>query len=299
LLLSLAVTKGWHLRQLDVQNAFLHGVLEEEVYMCQPPGFQDPAQPNHLCRLVKALYGLKQAPRAWHACLSAALRAHGFIPSKADTSMFMLHHPEVMMYLLVYVDDIILISSSVTAASRLVQRLRSEFAVKDLGPLHYFLGIEVTTLPSGLMLTQKKYALDLLRRAGMLQCHSVLTPMTPVEKLGSATGDLLSSKDATKYRSIVGGLQYLLHTRPHLSFAVNKVFEYLHAPRSPHWSAVKRILHYVHLTASHGLHLRADSFSLLSAFFYADWAGDSYDRRSMGGYAIFYGPNLIAWSARK
>jgi hypothetical protein len=153
LLLSLAITKGWHLRQLDVQNAFLHGVLEEEVYMRQPPGFQDPAQPNHLCRLVKALYGLKQAPRAWHARLGAALRAHGFIPSKADTSMFMLHRPEVTMYLLVYVDDIILISSSVVAASRLVQRLRSEFAVKDLGPLHYFLGIEVTTLPTGLVLT--------------------------------------------------------------------------------------------------------------------------------------------------
>jgi histone deacetylase 1/2 len=123
--------------------------------------------------------------------------------------------------------------------------------------------------------------------------------MTLVEKLDSATGDLLSSQDATKYRSIVGGLQYLLHTCPDLSFAVNKVCQYLHAPRSPHWSAVKRILCYVHLTASHGLHLLADSSSILSAFSDADWAGDSDDRRSTGRYAIFYGPNLIAWSARK
>jgi hypothetical protein len=120
LLLSLVVTNGWHLCQLDVQNAFLHGVLEEEVYMCQPPGFVDPSQPQHLCRMIKALYGLKQAPRAWYARLGAALRALGFTPSTADTSLFMLRRPEVTMYLLVYVDNIILVSSSSTAASRLV-----------------------------------------------------------------------------------------------------------------------------------------------------------------------------------
>jgi histone deacetylase 1/2 len=299
LLLSLAVTNGWHLRQLDVQNAFLHGVLEEEVYMRQPPGFQDSAQPHHLCRMVKALYGLKQAPRAWHARLGSALTAHGFVPSTADMSLFMLRRPQVTMYLLVYVDDIILVSSLSSAATRLIQNLRSEFAVKDLGPLHYFLGIEVSPLSTGLVLTQKKYALDLLRRAGMLECHSVLTPMTSTESLNATDGELLSSEDATKYRSIVGGLQYLLHTRPDLSFAVNKVCQYLHTPRSSHWSAVKRILRYVHSTVSHGLHLRADSSRLLSAFSDADWAGSSDDRRSTGGHAIFYGPNLIAWSARK
>jgi hypothetical protein len=118
--------------------------------------------------MIKALYSLKQAPRAWHARLGVALRALGFTPSTADTSLFMLHRPEVTMYLLVYVDDIILVSSSSTAASRLVQNLHSEFAVKDSGPLRYFLGIEVAPVPLGLVLTQKKYALDLLRRAGML-----------------------------------------------------------------------------------------------------------------------------------
>ena len=123
---------------LDVQNAFLHGVLEEEVYMCQPPGFVDPTRPEHLCQLVKALYGLKQAPRAWHARLASALRAHGFVPSTAHTSLFLLQRPQVTMYLLVYVDDIILVSSSVTAADRLVSSLGDDFAVKDLGKLHYF-----------------------------------------------------------------------------------------------------------------------------------------------------------------
>ena len=137
--------------------------------MRQPPGFVDSTHPHHLCHLVKALYGLKQAPRAWHARLGAALRTFGFAPSTTDTSLFMLCRPDITMYLLVYVDDIILVSSSMPAADRLVQGLRSEFAVKDLGPLHFFLGLEVSAVPRGLALTQKKYALDLLRRAGMLK----------------------------------------------------------------------------------------------------------------------------------
>jgi histone deacetylase 1/2 len=142
----------------------------------------------------------------------------------------------------------------------------------------------------GLVLTQKKYALDLLRRAGMLHYQPVLTPMTVTERLTSTDGDLLSSEDANMYRSIIGGLQYILHTRPDLSFAVNKVCQFLHAPRSPHWSAVKRTLRYIQHIVSHGLHIHAAS----SAFSDADWAGSYEDRRSTEGHAILYGPNLIA-----
>jgi histone deacetylase 1/2 len=167
---------------LDVQNAFLHGVLEEEVYMRQPPGFVDADRPQHVCRLVKAIYGLKQAPRAWHAHLGAALSALGFRPSTADTSLFILQHPEVTMYLLVYVDDIILVSSSASATDRLIAALSSEFAVKDLGKLHYFLGLEVTHHDAGLTLTQKKYSLDLLRRVGMLECKGTSTPMSSTDR---------------------------------------------------------------------------------------------------------------------
>jgi histone deacetylase 1/2 len=299
LLLSLAVIRGWSLRQLDVQNAFLHGVLEEEVYMRQPPGFVDPARPQHLCRLVKALYGLKQAPRAWHARLGSVLRAHGFVPSTADTSLFLLQRPEVTMYLLVYVDDIILISSSDAAADRLVSVLSGDFAVKDLGALHYFLGLEVSRSSAGLTLTQQKYSLDLLRRAGMLKCKHATTPMSATDRLSALDGDPLSPDDATEYRSLVGGLQYLTITRPDVSYAVNRVCQYLHAPRTSHWSAVKRILRYICLTASYGLLLQPAPSCELSAFSDADWAGSPDDRRSTGGYAVFFGPNLIAWNARK
>ncbi|KAK1606993.1 hypothetical protein QYE76_030666 [Lolium multiflorum] len=221
ILLSIAVTRGWSMRQLDVQNAFLHGLLEEEVYMRQPPGFVDSARPDYLCRLTKALYGLKQAHRAWHARLATALRTRGFVPSTADSSLFLLQQPGVTMYFLVYVDDIILVSSSPMAADALIKSLGADFAVKDLGQLHFFLGLEVTHRDRGLVLTQKKYSLDLLQRAGMLKCKTVATPMSSTDKITAVDGELLSSADATEYRSIVGGLQYLTITRPDISFAVN------------------------------------------------------------------------------
>ena len=175
LLLSLAVSRGWFLRQLDIQNAFLNGILDEEVFMRQPPGFEDPQRPHHLCHLDKALYVLKQAPRAWHARLGAVLRQQGFVLSHADTSLFILHRPDVTVYLLVYVDDIIVLSSADSAIDRLVLGLRQEFAVKDLGPLHFFLGLEVARSSAGLTLTQRKYAHDLLKRAGMLKCNTAVT----------------------------------------------------------------------------------------------------------------------------
>ena len=146
------------------------------------------------------------------------------------------------MYLLVYVDDIILISSSVAVADRLLSALSGDFAVKDLGTLYYFLGLEVSQSSAGLTLSQHKYYMDLLRRAGMLKCKHAATPMSAADRFSALDGDPLSSDDAMEYRSIVGGLQYLTITRPDISYAVNRVCQYLHAPRTSHWSAVKRIL---------------------------------------------------------
>ena len=203
------------------------------------------------------------------------------------------------MYLLVYVDDIILISSSDAAADRLISSLSGDFAVKDLGTLHYFLGLEVSRSPAGLTLTQHKYSMDLLRKAGMLQCKHAMPPMSATDRLSAFDGDPLTSDDSTEYRSIVGGLQYLTITRPDISYAVNRVCQFLHAPRTTHWSAVKRILRYVRLTAAYGLLLQPAPSFALSAFSDADWAGNPDDRRSTGGHTVFFGPNLIAWAARK
>jgi hypothetical protein len=123
LVLSVAVSRNWSLHQLDVQNAFLLGVLEAEVYMKQTPGFHDASHPGYVCKLDKALYGLKQAPRVWYSRLSAKLVQLGFHASKADTSLFMYHRAKVQMYLLIYVDDIIVASSTDAAVEALLNDL--------------------------------------------------------------------------------------------------------------------------------------------------------------------------------
>jgi histone deacetylase 1/2 len=299
LILSVAVTKGWSLRQLDVQNAFLHGILEEEVYMQQPPGYVDSNHPQYVCKLDKALYGLKQAPRAWYARLCAKLQSLGFTPSKADTSLFFYNNGRHTLFVLVYVDDIIVASSSHEATKVLLNDLQKEFALKDLGDLHYFLGIEVKKIRDGLLLSQQRYAADILARSGMSKCKAIDTPLCSTEKLSAFEGNPLGPVDSTKYRSMVGALQYLTLTRPDLCFAVNKVCQYLHAPTTVHWSAVKRILRYVQGTLALGLRIGKSDNMMVSAFSDADWAGCVDDRRSTGGFAVFFGNNLISWSARK
>jgi histone deacetylase 1/2 len=299
LILSIAVTKGWFLHQLDVQNAFLHGILKEEVYMRQPPGYHDKERPSFVCRLDKALYGPKQAPRAWYSRLYGKLLSLGFKASRADTSLFYYSKGGHTMFVLVYVDDIIVASSSQEATLALLSDLEKEFALKDLGDLHYFLGIEVKKDRNGLVLSQEKYADDILWITNMRSSKSMNTPLSTVEKPSASEGVLLGPQDATNYRSVVGALQYLTLTRRDLSFAVNKACQFLHAPTTVHWGAVKRILRYINGTLKLGLRIQQSSSMVVSAFSDADWAGCTDDRRSTGGFAVFLGQNLISWHARK
>ncbi|KAK9051967.1 hypothetical protein SSX86_028595 [Deinandra increscens subsp. villosa] len=311
--LSLAVSHKWNLRQLDVQTAFLHGDLQETVYMRQPPGFVNPETPDHVCLLHKSLYGLKQAPRAWFTKLSTALQQLGFYGSKTDPSLFILRSARTLVYVLVYVDDIIITGNNTQAIDHVIHQLSSMFTIKDLGQLHYFLGIEVVHQNSDLILSQRKYILDLLRRAGLSDCKPVVSPMSPSHVLLPGDSPLLP--DPTRYRQAVGALQYATLSRPDIAFAVNKVCQFMQAPTENHWSAVKRILRYLkgslHLgllfrhTSRTQLHAFSDSYwrdtmaPTIQAYSDSDWAGCPVDRRSTGGYAIYLGSNLISWSARK
>jgi histone deacetylase 1/2 len=188
IILSVAVPRGWSLRQLDIQNAFLHGILEEEVYMKQPPGYEDKNKRGFVCKLDKALYGLKQAPRAWYARLSTKLLSLGFKASKADTSLFYFNKGNVCVYILIYVDDIIVASSTKEATEGLLRSLGQEFTLKDLGELHYFLGIEVNKVSNGIILSQDKYASDLLKKVNMSDCKPVSSPLSTSEKLSAFEG---------------------------------------------------------------------------------------------------------------
>jgi hypothetical protein len=263
LLLSVVVSNGWSIRQLDVQNVYLHGVLEEEVYMRQPPGYESKEHPNFICRLDKAIYGLKQALRAWYARLSSKLIHLSIAASKGDMSLFFYKDKNITMYVLIYVDDIIVISSSPNATAALLRNLDKEFALKDLEDLHYFLGIEVIKIQHGILLSQDKYAMEILERAGMKHCKPVSTPLSTSEKLSAHVGVALGLNDATSYRSIVGGLQYLTLTRPDLAFSVNKVCQYLHSPTMLHLVVVKRILRYVKGTIGLGMQIVKSSSMLV------------------------------------
>jgi histone deacetylase 1/2 len=299
LVLSLAVSRGWTLRQVDVSNAFLHGFLSENVYMQQPSGFEDSRYPSHVCKLQRSIYGLKQSPRAWYARLSECLFQLGFVSSKADTSLFIFSQGDIRIYMLVYVDDIVIAGSTTAVVDRLVQSLSESFPIKDMGKLDYFLGLEAAYTSGGMTLTQRKYALDLLHRVNMENCNPTSTPLRATEQLARNTGTLLGADDSFRYRSVVGGLQYLTLTRPDISFAVNKVCQFLSQPTDVHWEAVKRILRYVKGTLQTGLQIRKSSSTGISIFTDADWAGCVDDRRSTGGFAVFVGPNLISWSSKK
>jgi hypothetical protein len=144
LILALAVHFDWPIRQLDISNAFLHGSLNEEVYMEQPRGFVSSHHPTFVCKLNKAIYGLKQAPRAWYTRLSNFLLDLGFIVSLVDTFLFTFVTTGIKLFLLIYVDDIIVTGTHLHLIRGLISRLQQEFPAKDLGPLSYFLGIQVT-----------------------------------------------------------------------------------------------------------------------------------------------------------
>jgi hypothetical protein len=223
LVLSVVVSQNWCLHQLDVQNVFLHGVLEEDVYMKQPSGFHCVDHPRYVCKLDKVIYGLKQAPRAWYSRLSSKLLALGFHASKANTSLVMYRRGKVQIFLLIYVDDIIVASSSDSAVRALLNDLQPDFALKDLGPLNYFVGIEVKPCDDGILLTQEKYTKKILDRVGMASCKSMRTPLAADEKLSLTDGSLLTADDASDYRIVVGVLQYLTITRPDIALSVNKV----------------------------------------------------------------------------
>jgi hypothetical protein len=175
-MISFAAKMGWKIHQMHVKTAFLNGLIQEEVYIEQPLGFEVHGRESHVCRLKKALYGLKQAPRAWHSRIDAYLQQLGFEKSEANPNLYFIVVGEDPLILLLYVDDIF-----ITGDERLItsckESLASDFEIKDIGPMHYFLGLEVPQEPGHIFLGQGKYDFDILRRVQMEDCRPMSTPM--------------------------------------------------------------------------------------------------------------------------
>ncbi|XP_057989379.1 uncharacterized mitochondrial protein AtMg00810-like [Hevea brasiliensis] len=218
--------------------------------------------------------------------------------SEADHSVFFHHNGhDKCIYLVVYVDDIVITGNDHVGISKLKQHLSSHFQTKDLGKLKYFLVIEVAQSKTGIAIFQRKYALDILIETGMLDCRYADTAMDPNVKLVPGQGEPL--EDPGRYRRLVGKLNYLTITRPDISFAVSVVSQFLQAPCSSHWDAVIRILRYIKGAPGQGLLYEDRGHSQIIGYSDADWAGSPSDRRSTSGYCIMIGGNLISWKSKK
>lgn len=297
-LLSVAAIKDWHLEQLDVNNAFLHGDLHEEVYMDLPPGFLRPgSSSNKVCKLHKSLYGLKQASRQWFSKLSTALISLGYSPSSADHSLFTKLHNSHFTALLVYVDDIVLTGDDLQEIQSVKQFLDSTFKIKDLGKLKYFLGLEIARSTQGIFLNQRKYALELLEDSGLLATKPSTTPFDCSLKLHDS--DSPPYEDETAYRRLVGRLLYLTTTRPDIAFIVQQLSQFISQPLQVHHSAAIRVLKYLKSAPAKGLFYSSSSTLKLSGFADSDWASCPATRRSVTGYCVFLGTSMLSWKSKK
>lgn len=296
LILAIAASQGWPLSQMDVKNAFLHGDLKEEIYMTPPPGFFSTPSTD-VCKLKRSLYGLKQAPRAWFDKFRTILINFSFVQSQYDSSLFLCKTLNGIVLLLIYVDDIVITGTDSTLISKLKEHLCQSFHMKDLGPLQYFLGLEVQSTDTALFLYQHKYTRDLISLAGLQDGRSVDTPLEVNVKYRRDDGDFLS--DPSLYRRLVGSLNYLTITRPDISFAVQQVSQFMKAPTHIHLAVVRRIIRYLQGTSDKGLFFPVGTSIRLDAYSDADWAGCSDTRRSITGWCMFLGDSLVSWKSKK
>ena len=299
ILITLAVQFDWPLQQYDVKNAFLHGELEEEIYMKIPPGYsKQQITNNSICKLKKSLYGLKQSSRAWFGKFSQVIKKSGYSQSNGDHTLFYKHSAkDKLTILVIYVDDIIITGNDPTERAKLEQGLKQEFAIKNLGRMKYFLGIEIAYSKNGILLSQQKYVLDLLVETGFMDCRPAKTPMEVNHKLNLNENE--PETNAGEYQRLVGRLIYLAHTRPDISYAVNILSQFMHSPRLSHLQAAHRVLRYLKGTTGLGLHFRKSGMICLDAYTDSDFAGSLSYRRSTSGYCLFLAGNLVIWRSKK
>jgi hypothetical protein len=251
-----------------VKNAVLHGTLSDTVFCSQCTGFTDLAHPNLVCCLHKSLYGLKQTPRAWYSRFATYLLSLGFVEAKEDTSLFIFCWGADTVYMLLYVDDIILTTSSMMLLRRTFSALQREFAMKGLRPLQHFLSITIEHRLDAMFLHQHTYMLDITKCAAMSNCKSCMTPVDLQAKLTTDSGPPV--QNASQFKSIAWALQYLTFTWPDIAYVVQQFSLHMHDPREPHLTAMKCIMRYLQGTPDYSLLPRHSSSSDLIVYMDAD-----------------------------
>ncbi|CAL1401152.1 unnamed protein product [Linum trigynum] len=295
-MLAVAALQNWPLHQLDVKNAFLHGDLEEVIYIERPPGYT-VGHEDQVCLLHRSLYGLKQASRAWFEKFHSTITQLGFQQSLNDPSLFTKVTAAGLVVLLFYVDDMVITGTYMKGITQLKDGLKQAFNIKDLGTLSYFLGLEVSRNDQGILPSQRKYIYDLLTDHNFEDCKPVKTPMEVNLKLQKDSGSRL--KDGSQYRSIVGSLIYLSATRPDIAYVVQVVSQFMTEPCVDHPVAVHRILRYLHGTLDVGILFPSSSTPTLCAYSNSDFAGCLDTRRSTSGWCVQFGEAYISWRYKK
>ncbi|GJT32949.1 putative ribonuclease H-like domain-containing protein [Tanacetum coccineum] len=297
LFLAYASFKDFVVYQMDVKSAFLYGKIEEEVYVYQPPGFEDPDFPDRVYKVEKALYGLHQAPRAWYETLSTYLLDNGFQRGKIDKTLFIRRDKGDILLVQVYVDDIIFGSTKKSLCTEFEKMMHKKFQMSSMGELTFFLGLQVKQKEDGIFISQDKYVTEILKKFGFTDVKTASTPME-TQKL------LLKDEDGEEvdvhlYRSMIGSLMYLTSSRPDIMFAVCACARYQVNPKVSHLHAVKRIFRYLKGQPKLGLWYPKDSPFDLVAYTDSDYAGASLDRKSTTGGCQFLGSRLISWQCKK
>ena len=304
-LLAMVAHQNLELEQLDVKTAFLHGELEEEIYMTQPDGFQVPGKEDYVCKLKKSLYGLKQSPRQWYKRFDSFMIEIGYNRSPYDCCVY---HNKLKngsyIYLVLYVDDMLIASKDKSDIQKLKGLLSAEFEMKDLGAAKKILGMEIyrDRSQNKLFVSQKGYIQKILSRFGMSNAKALDTPSAANIHLSvSFTPKSAGEKEymsRVPYASAVGSLMYaMVCTRPDLAHSVSVVSRFMSQPGKKHWQAVKRIFRYLKGTSDLGLIYRGDIQCLVTGYSDSDYAGDVDSRRSMTGYVFTLGVSVVSWKA--
>ncbi len=296
-LLGVVAARDFELHQLDVKTAFLNGELEEEIYMQQPEGYEQGTS-STVCRLIKPIYGLRQAPRAWYQKLKKELEEMGFTASESDPALFYGEVDGERVWLIVWVDDILIAANGVERVEKVKKHLAAKFNVRDLGEAAYFLGMEVSRdrTANTVRLTQKKLTKELVERYGLSEARSRIVPLGTGEKL-QRDGEPLDMV-RYPYSEVVGSLLYLsVCTRPDIAQSVGALARYMSAPSVEHWRLALGVVRFLAGTADYGITFGGSDVELVG-YCDADYAGDVDTRRSTTGYVFLVYGGAASWSSR-
>ncbi|EOY32645.1 Cysteine-rich RLK (RECEPTOR-like protein kinase) 8, putative [Theobroma cacao] len=288
---------NFKLYQMDVKSAFLNGFIQEEVFVEQPPGFEDFEKLDHFFKLHKALYGLKQALRAWYERLSKFLVEKGYVRGSIDTTLFIKRYLNELIIVQISMDDIVFGATNEVLYNNFAKEMQGEFEMSMMGELKYFLGLQIKHSKEGIFINQERYTQDMLKKFDMLKLKPISTPMSPSTKLD--LDEKGKNVDQKLYRGMIGSVLNLIASRLDIQFNVYLCAKFQSQPKESHLTTIKIIFRYLLETQTLGIWYSRESILRLVRYSDADFASSKIDRKNTSGTCQFLGSMLVSWSSKK